>query len=102
MWSVLILKARGRLNPTFLGRIQLKKHQFDNQALFQFSTPPTHPLTKQKQNKQKERHQQGKGCPRALYWEKKVKAQIQIPKFCIFQNKDHTLFRDNLHKSYKK
>lgn len=34
--------------------------------------------------------------PWGTIMEKKVKAQTQIPK------KDHTLFKDSLHKSYKK
>ena len=64
-----------------------------------------HPLTRQKQNRKKET-QTRKGLSALGHYIGKNnnsnKAQTQIPKFCIFQNKDHTLFRDNLHKSYKK
>lgn len=63
------------------------------------------PLTRQKQNRKKET-QTRKGLSALGHYIGKNnnsnKAQTQIPKFCIFQNKDHTLFRDNLHKSYKK
>lgn len=63
------------------------------------------PLTRQKQNRKKET-QTRKGLSALGHSIGKSnnnnKAQTQIPKFCIFQNKDHTLFRDNLHKSYKK
>ena len=63
------------------------------------------PLTRQKQNRKKETNKKRVVCS-AHYIGKNNnnnnKAQTQIPKFCIFQNKDHTLFRDNLHKSYKK
>lgn len=104
MWSVLILKALNRLNPTSLGQIGLK-NKFDILSLFQFFPPPT-PVPSQNKTKNKTSRKKEAQTTKGLSWgtilEKKVKVQTQIPKFCIFQNKDHTLFRDNLHKSYKK
>lgn len=97
----LVFESTKQAKANICGSKWIPELLFPIPAIFQ-----SHPALLPTETKAGERHKEGQGCPGTLMLRGRggvnTEAQIQIPKFCIFQNKDHTLFRDNLHKSYKK